>query len=68
MLGIKAVLDQKNSYALFLDSGMCKAGIAGTFHLAMCLFSGLQAHDARHHGRYGPEGQLHGQGWFYYWL
>ena len=56
MLGIKAVLDQKNSYALFLDSGMCKAGIAGTVHLAMCLFPGLQAHDARHQGRYGPDG------------
>ena len=38
MLGIKAVLDQKNSYALFLHYGMCKAGIAGTVHLAMCLF------------------------------
>ena len=74
MLGIKAVLDQKNSYALFLDSGMCKAGISGTF--PMCLFPGLQAHDARHQGRYGPDGhfcarrhrQLHGQGWFFYWL
>ena len=43
MLGIKAVLDQKNSYALFLHSGMCKAGIAGTVHLEMCLFPGLQA-------------------------
>ena len=37
-LGIKAVLDQKNNYALFLESGMCKAGIARTFHLAMCFF------------------------------
>ena len=61
MLGIKAVLDQKNSYALFLDSGMCKAGIAGTVHLAMCLFPGLQAHDARRHGRYEPEGILRGE-------
>ena len=61
MLAIKAVLDQKNSYALFLDSGMCKAGIAGTVHLAVCLFPGLQAHDARRHGRYEPEGILRGE-------
>ena len=47
------LLDQKNSCAFFLYSGICKAGIAGTLHLAMCLFPGLQAHDARHHGRYG---------------
>ena len=55
MLDIKAVLDQKNSYALFLDSGMCKADIAGTLHLAVCLFP-------------GSLWQFHGQGWFYYWL
>ena len=52
------LLDQKNSYAFFLYSGICKAGIAGTLHLAMCLFPGLQAHDARHHGRYGPDGHF----------
>ena len=61
MLGIKAVLDQKNSYALFLDSGMCKAGIAGTVHFAMFLFPGLQALDARRHGRYEPVRILRGE-------
>ena len=48
-------LDQKDSYALFPGCGMNKAGIAGTVLLAMCLFPGWQAHDARHHGRYEPE-------------
>ena len=68
-----AGLDQKDIYALFPGSGMYKAGIAGTVGLAMCLFPGWQAHDARHHGRYEPDGhsralrrqrQLHAQGWF----
>ena len=39
--------------AVFPDSGMCKAGFA----FALCsLWLSLQ--DARHLGRYGPEGQL----------
>ena len=29
-----------------------------TLHFALCFFPGWQAHDARHHGRFGPEGQL----------
>ena len=41
-----------------------------------CPHGFLQAQDALHLGRYGPDGhscacrhrQLHGQGWFYYWL
>ena len=49
MLGIMAVMDQKDSHALFPGSGMYKAGIAGTLHLTMCLFPSWQAHDARHH-------------------
>ena len=31
MLGIMAVMDQKNGIALFAGSGMYKAGIAGIF-------------------------------------
>ena len=57
MLDIMAVLDQKNSLALFPGSDMYQAGIA--VDTAPCaVFLGLQAHDARHHGRFGPEGQL----------
>ena len=29
-----------------------------SMHLALCLFPGSQAHDARHHRRYGPEGHV----------
>ena len=57
MLGIMAGMDQKDSYALFLGSGMCKAWFAGIFHLALCSSCG-SGHDALHRGRYGPEGQL----------
>ena len=60
MLGIVAVMDQKDSYALFLGSGMCKAWFAGIFPLALCSSCG-SCPDALHHGRYGPEGQLRGE-------
>ena len=54
-------------------SGMCKAGFAVFFTLAMSSLPWFAGPDARHHGRYEPEGllrahrrqrQLHGQGWF----
>ena len=52
-------MDQKDS-----GSVIYYAGFAGD-NAPRAVFLGLQAHDARHHGRYGPEGQLcsgaHGQ-------
>ena len=55
-------LDQKDSYAArclahrhFLCSGMCKTGIAGWIRRSLLWFAGP---DARHHGRYVPEGLL----------
>ena len=42
-------------------SVMCKACFAGFLHLALYSSRCSQAHDALHHGRYGPEGQLFGE-------
>ena len=36
---------------------MCKAGISGA-RFAVCSLRFWLARDARHHGRYGPEGGL----------
>ena len=59
MLGIMAFMDQKDS-----GSVIYYAGVAGD-NAPRAVFLGLQAHDARHHGRFGPEGQsrygAHGQ-------
>ena len=52
MLGIMAFMDQKDS-----GSVIYYAGFAGD-NAPRAVFLGLQAHDARHHGRYGPEGQI----------
>ena len=37
-------------------SGMARLVFLVTVHLVLCFFPSLQARDARHHGRYGPEG------------
>ena len=37
-------------------SGTCYAGFAGMMLSSRVLFCCLQAQDARHHGRYEPEG------------
>ena len=42
----------------FFGSGMYKAGIAVTLHFVLCSLPRWQAHEARHHGRYGSEGLL----------
>ena len=49
-----AVMDQKDS-----GSVIYYAGFAGD-NAPRAVFLGLQAHDARHHGRYGPEGLCRG--------
>ena len=36
--------------------GMARLVLLVTVHLALCFLPCLQARDARHHGRYGPEG------------
>ena len=60
-------LDQKDSAlrALIVDSGggMCKVGLLVILHLALCFFPCRQAQDARHHGRYAPEGQTSSELW-----
>ena len=62
MLGIMAVMDQKDCIALSVSgSGMCKARVAGILHLTLCSSLGCQAHDVPHRGRYEPEGQLRGE-------
>ncbi len=43
--------DPKDSYC-----GMFNTGYAGSMHLALFSRPGLQAHDARHHGLFGPKG------------
>ena len=52
-----------------IGSGMCKAGLLVTSHPALCSLPRWQVHEALHHGRYGPEGQLqwHVQGWYCWW-
>ena len=50
--GILAGMDQEDSC-----SGMDNAGIAGD-SAPRAVSSRRQAHDARHHGRHAPEGQL----------
>ena len=39
---------------------MCKVGNAGFIRLTSCSLLLSSGPDARHHGRYGPEGQLRG--------
>ena len=51
MLGIMAVMNQKDSF-----SRLYNAGIAGGY-APRAVFLGGQAQDVRHHGRFGPEGQ-----------
>ena len=62
MLGIMAVMDQKDFYTLVVGpgSGMCKDGFAGLRVDAPRAVAsiGSQALNAPHYGRYGPEGQL----------
>ena len=53
MLCIMAGLVQMDSY-----SGMARLVLLVTLHLPLCFLPCLQARDARHHGRYGPEGML----------
>ena len=50
MLDIMAGMEQKNSYVLLF------------LLLALCFLPCLEARDARHHGRFGPEGFWHVQG------
>ena len=52
MLGILAGMDQKDSC-----SGTDNAGVTGD-SAPRAVSSLRQAHDARHHGRHAPEGQL----------
>ena len=62
MLGIMAGMNQKDCFALFVSgSGMCKARFAGFLHLVMSSLPWFAGPDARHHGRYEPEGQLCGE-------
>ena len=62
MLGIMAVMDQKDFYTLVigLGSGMCRLVCWFACRcLSRCASIGsLQALNAWHYGRYGPEGQL----------
>ena len=51
MLRIMAGMVQKDSC-----SGMARLVLLVTVHLVLCFLPSLQARDARHHGRYGPEG------------
>ena len=55
ILVILADMDQKDSYAF--GSSMFKAGIA-SYNALRAVLSLFAAHDARHHGLYGPKGQL----------
>ena len=50
-LCIMAGMVQKDSC-----SGMARLVLLVTVHLVLCFLPCLQARDARHHGRYGPEG------------
>ena len=50
-LCIMARMVQKDSC-----SSMARLVLLVTVHLALCFLPCLQARDARHHGRYGPEG------------
>ena len=50
-LCIMAGMVQKDSC-----SGMARLVLLVTVHLVLCFLLCLQARDARHHGRYGPEG------------
>ena len=43
MLRIKASMHKLDSYALLSGSGMCKACVAGIFHLALCFSPCRQA-------------------------
>ena len=56
MLVILADMDQKDSYAF--GSSMFKAGVASFNAPRAVSLPVWQAHDARHHGLYGPKGQL----------
>ena len=51
MLHIMAGMVQKDSC-----SGMARLVLLMTVHLVLCFLPSLQARDARHDGRYGPEG------------
>ena len=53
MLDIMAGLVQMDSY-----SGIARLVLLVSLHLLLCFLPCLQARDARHHGRYGPEGML----------
>ena len=58
MLGIMAVVNQQDSYALFPGCSMYNAGFAGVDAPRAVFLRCPQAPDARHHGRHGPEGQF----------
>ena len=53
ILGIMAVLDQKDCIAFYSCSRICKARFAGIFHFPLSSSCRCQAHDARHLGWYG---------------
>ena len=57
MLRIMAGMVQKDSC-----SGMARLVLLMTVHFVLCFLPSLQARDARHHGRYGPEGLVF---WFF---
>ena len=69
MLRILAGMDQKDRCSGIFKAGfpvyntpravlcgMARLVLLVTVHLALCFLPCLQARDARHHGRYGPEG------------
>ena len=58
MFGTIARMDQRTVTLRDSAGGMCKARFAGISHLSLCSSRCSQAQDARHHGRYEPEGQL----------
>ena len=58
MLCIMSDMDQKDSFALFSGSCMFKVGFTGDSAPHAVFFPPVVRPDARHHGRYGPEGHL----------
>ena len=57
MLGIMAVMDQKD-YCTFYWQWHVQGLVCWPFHLAMCSLAWLAGPDARHPGRYEPEGPV----------
>ena len=57
MLGITAVLGQKDSYAVTLLQWHVQGPFCWYFLLVLSSLLWFAGTDARHHGRYGPEGQ-----------